>query len=134
MLVVRPLGGKARVTASCLTTDAVGDLVYVAGSIAGNDYDVAKVDVGDYTKMPAFGVIVAKLSTTRCVVQMSGEVVGIYTGLTEGRVYFAGSDGRPSLTPPAPGLSGRAYLQSVGLAVSADVLKIEPINDMKVRT
>lgn len=134
MLVSRPLAGaRTKTTAACQSSDSVGDLVYVSGSFSGNDYVVTKADVTQYVKMPTIAVITVKLSPTRCVIQFSGEVPGLYTGLSVGRVYFVGTDSRPTAVPPTPGLGQRLYLQSIGVAVDADVLRLNPLDDMKVR-
>jgi hypothetical protein len=133
MLVARPLGSKNKATAVCDVGDAVGDLVYVTGSMSGADYSVAKADVLAYAKMPTIAVITYKITATKAVIQFRDDVVGIYTGLLPGRVYFVGLDSKPTAVPPAPGAGQKLYLQPIGVAVDATVLRLNPINDMKVR-
>lgn len=133
MLVSRSLSQKERVTASCGVGDAVGDVVYVSGAKSGADYSVTKTDPTAYASMPGLGIVIYKISATRCVVQLSGEVLGLYTGLTPGRVCWVGLDSRPTQTPPAAPISGRAYLNALGIATSTDILLLRPTDDMKVR-
>lgn len=133
MLVTRPLSNSDRVTAVCLATDAVGDMVYISGSKSGADYLVQKADPSDYSKMPAFGAIVLKITSTRCVVQLRGDATGLYTGLTPGRVCWVGLDGRPTQTPPSAGIGQKAYLQPIGLASATNLLYLRVEDDMKVR-
>jgi len=136
MLLSRPLFSgthTSRMTALCASTEAVGDIVKVTGDRVGLDYQVSKVDLATPGATPGVGVIVAKIGTTRCVVQIEGEIKGVYAGLTPGRTYFAGLDSRPSHTPPTPAVGGRAYLQTIGVALAADTLYLRPESDMKVR-
>ena len=133
MIVTRPQGTQIRGTAVCVGSDSPGDLVYVTGGLTGFDYQVTKADVTQYFKMPVIAVIISKISSTRAVVQFEGEIKNQYTGLVPGRVYFVGSTGRPSLTPPIPGAGARAYVQSIGVAIDQTILKLTPVADMKVR-
>lgn len=136
MLVTRSLssaGQPLRVTAVCAVTDAPGDLVQVAGERVGNDYSVTKVDPLQPNAKPAIGVIIAKISDSRCVVQFEGEVKGVYLDLDPGKHYFAGTDGRPTQTAPSPAAGAKLYLQIVGVALAADTLYLRPEADMKVR-
>lgn len=125
MIVSRPLADNPQTTAACAETDEVGDLVYVSGSMQAGDLTVTKVDVSQFAKMPSIGVIINKLGPTRCVVQMEGEIRGVYHDLTPGRVYFAGSAGQPVLSPPTPTPGGKTYLQPVGVALSDNVLSLK---------
>lgn len=133
MLVARPLGSSNKATAICASTDNIGDFVYVNGGKVGAKYSVTKVDVTQRATMPAIAVITGKLNSTECVIQFQGEVPNIYTGLTPGKLYFVGVDGRPSPTSPVAGPGAKAYSQVVGLAVDAAILKLEVITDLKVR-
>jgi hypothetical protein len=104
--------------AYCFSTDAVGDLVYIMGPKLGVYYQVAKVDIDDPAKMPAVGVIIAKVSPTECVVQTDGIVRGFYSGLVTGRPAFAGIDARATTTFVRP-TSGYRLLQIVGVSLSS---------------
>lgn len=133
MLVARPLSSPAKILADCQVSDAVGDLVYITGPMVGGKYVVTRADVTDLTKMPAVGVVIAKVSGTQAVIQRYGDVIGQYTGLVPGKVYWVGTDGRPSVTPPAAGVGQRAYWQAIGVAVDPDVLFLSPAADMKIQ-
>lgn len=133
MFNLRPISNRDRITAICAVGDAVGDFVYINGPLIGADYSVTKADVTQYTKVPSIGVIIHKLSATKCVVQMSGNVTGIYTGLTPGRSYWLGTNGQANILPPSPAILGKAYLQLVGVALDPNILKLELEKDMKVR-
>lgn len=98
--------------ANCLSTDAVGTLVYITGPEISGLIQVTQVNPISLSKMPAFGVIVSKSSSTICLVQRFG-VTTVFTGLTAGKVYYVGSNGSPSLTPPA----WPALQQIAGIAI-----------------
>jgi hypothetical protein len=125
MIVLRPLADNPQSTAACSETDAVGDLVHVSGPVQDGQISVTKVDITEYAKMPSIGVIVSKLSPTRCVVQMEGEIKGVYSNLSPGRIYFVGLSGQPVAAPPTPAPGGKAYLQPVGVALGEDVLALK---------
>jgi len=107
----------------CQTTDAIGDFVYVTGNKVSGKIQVTKADITNGSKMPAFGVIVDKPTTTTCIVQWAGEVVGLFTGLSAGRVHFLDDSGVPAPTLPTPGSDH--YLQKVGIATSSDSLALQ---------
>lgn len=133
MLVTRPLSQGTKASASCPSSAVVGDLVYVNGDQASGMYSVGLADPSQYAKMPAIAVVVAKLTSTSAVIQFRDEVRGIYSGLIPGRVYFVGANSRPTLTPPTPGV-GRAYLQSIGVAVDQFILRLDPVKLLTTRT
>ncbi len=117
---------------SCMLTDQLGDAVYIRGNMNGF-YKVARVDVANYLKTPAIGIIVRKWGFTNALVQRMGEIEDLYTGLTAGRTYFVGGDGKPNLLPPAPAPGGRAYVQEIGVALDATVLMVKPAASLIVR-
>lgn len=133
MIVTRPLSSTGFGTATCDSGDSVGDLVYISGPKLGSDYQVQRADPSDYAKFPAVAVIVAKLSSTRAVLQFQGEVKGVYTGLIPGKIYWAGASGSPSATPPVAGVGGKMRVQSIGVAVDTDVLRLEPLKNAITR-
>lgn len=126
MIVSRPLAGNSQATAACAETDAIGDLVYVSGSMQDGDLAVNRADIKQFNKMPSVAIIVSKLSPTRCVVQTGGEVKGVYSNLSPGKVYFAGQTGRPVVDPPVPPPGQYLYLQPIGIALGEDVLSLRP--------
>ena len=100
--------------ATCTGAEELYDLVYV--SAAG--LVVRTVDIDDINKMPPVGMIV-ELNGTSCTVQTEGEVA--LAGLTPGRPYFAGVDGKVTTTrPPAPP-TGKRFIQMAGVALDTSV-------------
>jgi hypothetical protein len=120
--------GDATVTfdALCLSTDQLGDVVYISGDKIGSYYQVAKVDITTTTKMPAIGIIVQKLTSTTCVVMYSGEVTGLYTGMTPGETMFANSSSQLSETPPGAPTTGIVAVQAIAYSLSSDTIVVKP--------
>jgi hypothetical protein len=113
---------RRRLEANCLASDNAGDAVYVTGDRVGTRYQVTKVDISDVTKMPAIGVILEKTSSTECVVVTSGEVEGVYTGLTAGGLLFLDAAGTIAQSPPVPAPLQTLFLQSMGIALDSSVI------------
>lgn len=128
MIVARLKTAERLLDVTCQTTDLVGDLVYVFAS----NKVVKKADVGDYFGMPAIGIIINKVTTTRALVQIAGLVKGLYTDLQPGRLYFVGSDSRPSYLPPMTPMN--RFVQPIGTALDTSVLFLQPNTHMtKIR-
>lgn len=108
--------------ANCTAGTAVGDAVYITGAKVGGKQQVATVDITDYNKVPAIGVVTAKTIATDCTVQYGGEVA-IYSGLTPGRVYLIDQNGEPTSSLPSPGVDH--YVQRLGVATSSDSLLLQ---------
>ena len=117
-----------------MLTDQVGDLVAVR-STANGTYKVWRADPAVAIRMPAIGVIVRKWGTTDCIVQLYGEIRGLYSSLLPGKRYFVGLDGRPTLATnfidPSPG--ERYRIQTFGVALNLGILLLEPSADMVIR-
>lgn len=109
-------------TGVCPTDSTVGDLVYVSGP--GKAVDL--VDITDAAKIPTVGCIIEKASASVCTVQTHGLVSAIYSGLTPGRMYFAGVDSRPIEAPPVPGVGVSRFLQIIGVALDPTTLILSP--------
>lgn len=111
-----------RLRASCLATDLVGHAVRITGDKAGGLYQVTRVDIDavDAQEARAIGVIVVKADTTTCVVQTSGLVSGVWSGLTPGQLMFVRSDATLSNTPPSRPTTGKRTIQALAYAVAAD--------------
>jgi hypothetical protein len=116
-------------TATCLSTAQIGDLVYMTGG-AGNE--VRGIDISDYTKMPAVGCIVSKESPTDCTVQTSNILVGAYSGLTPGKIYFSGSGSNPKPVHPAPipGSGQSLFHQPIGIAINSTTMALMPSSNL----
>lgn len=109
--------------ASCDAAAAIDDLVLITGDPVADVRPVEVVDVHNYTKMPAAGIIIDKDSPVLCRVQTLGPVP--LTGLTAGRPCFAGDDGRPTNTPPLP-TGTYAMVQPIGYAMDSSTLFLLP--------
>lgn len=133
MIVARPRAADTILaTATCTVAEQAGDLVYIAGPRIGADYDVRRADITAFGKMPAVAVILYKVGATRAIIQFQGEV-GLYTGLTPGRVYWVGDSGQPVLAPPTVTTGERKYWQPVGVATDSDRLYLRFYKDLKTR-
>ena len=123
----RALFQQKYIPAKCLSTDAVGKCVYISGPDVAGTYQVSTADPLDgSSKMPAFGIIISKSSATECLVQVTGELKGLITSLVPGRVVFVAADGSITQTIPTAPLSQLAYIQSMGVALTSDVLLVMP--------
>ena len=111
-----------KVRAQCLAGDVVGNCVYAHGPRVDDDYVVRTADPANAAKMPAFGVIIAKLDDTHCWVQLTGENDELMTGMLLTRPVFVGADGALSQTlPPAP-----AFVQFMGTPMAPDTVWLAP--------
>ena len=115
-----------------MLTDQVGDAVYIR-SQANGFYKVARCDPKVTTKMPAIGLIVAKWNFTQCLVQIWGEVRGLFTGLLPRRTYTVSADGRPKFPCDGPDLGGTFLHQNLGVALDVGVLLLNPSVDLTRR-
>ena len=105
--------------AVCAPTDPVGAAVYISGAPVGEKYKVSKVDIALSYTMPAVGVIAKKLTSTECIVQTSGILKGVFTGLTLNKAMWADVNALLTQTlPPAP-VTGKLYIQQMGAALSS---------------
>lgn len=118
---------RSKVSAVCLASDAVGNAVFITGPAIGGIYQVSKADPLDGpSKMPAFGVIIFKATTTTCRVQVSGEMIGVVSSLTPGKVVFVSAAGTLAHSIATPGAGQLAYIQSMGLVLSSDIVLLRP--------
>jgi len=119
---IRKRAQAERVVADCLISDSVGDMVRISSDAIGGVYQVTKINIVSFPTELPLGMVIAKLTATRCVVQVGGEVVGIYTGLTPGRQLFIDEVGKLShVVPTHPG-SGVKSVHPAAQALSADAL------------
>jgi hypothetical protein len=89
--------------ANCLSSDVVGNAVYMTGPVVGDLYQVETVDISQ-----------------------SRIISGIYSGMDVNKSQFIDSDGSLVGTPPTPP-PGSVYLwQVMGRAISDDILYLDP--------
>lgn len=98
----------------CAASVAVDDLVYQSG--ATDNLAVTAVD--NTTLQPIVGIVIAKPTTTTCVVQVKGIVA--FT-ISRGRVFLSAT-GTPTITAPVAG-----YIQDIGWACGAGRMEINPV-------
>ena len=106
-------------SAICTASEAVGNFIYFVAS-----GDVRKVDIDAAAFKPAVGIIIQKPTATSCVVQLSGSVSGILSGLTAGDSIFVSlsSTGTQTLPPAGAGLRWR---QVAAVAIGSTEFKLE---------
>lgn len=132
MLVARK--NPNRYSAACNPGTSIADIVGIAGAPVSGRYFVDTTDPSTLLEMPGIGVCIDKVGSTTAVIQFQGEVKGIFTGLTPGKVYWVSSGGGITSTPPIPTvLKPRIYLQAIGVALASDVLMLQPDPKMSVR-
>jgi hypothetical protein len=126
MITARRRSGSSLYEVTCTATENIGDLVVVMNA----DKVVQKTDVTNYARMPAAGILVAKFSDVRALMQVSGPLEGLFSDLHPGRLYFVGADGRPTATPPTATPGQRCFIQPVGTALDINVLLFEPSRNL----
>lgn len=110
------------VVADCPASAAVKNVVYVSADEVAGVYQVGLIDINSTTTYPLLGVIIKKLTTTRCVVQVGGELAGVYSGLNPGRQLFVNTSSELSHSVPTHPPSGVRLVYPAALALSSDVV------------
>jgi hypothetical protein len=110
------------IQADCLATDVVGDVVRITADAVGGVFQVSKLDITSVPIELGVGVIVAKATTTRCSVQIGGQVAGLYTGMTPGKMLFVGIDSRLTHSVPTRPAIGVKSNYHAAMALSSDTL------------
>jgi hypothetical protein len=110
------------IQADCLVTDVVGDVVRITADAIGGVFQVSKLDITAVPIELGVGVIVAKATATRCSVQIGGQVVGLYTGMTPGKMLFVGTDSRLTQSVPTRPTIGVKSNYHAAMALSSDTL------------
>lgn len=117
---------------TCTGAEFVGCAVYISGTPAAGVYPVRRTEPDAIETMPAIGVII-RIVESQCVIQISGVVEGVYSSLVRGTSYQAGYAGAIQATPPLPGITGKAYIQHIGVALSPEALLLRPETCLSVR-
>lgn len=110
------------IVADCPAATAVKNVVYIAADEVGGVYQVDLVDIDSGTTWPALGVVIRKLTTTRCVVQVGGEMVGVYSGLTPGKQLFVNGVSELTHVVPSRPATGVRSVYPMAIALSNDAL------------
>lgn len=105
-------------------TDNVGDLVYVSGASSGGKPTVQKVDISNFYKMPAIGLIIEVISPTTARVLMHGLYTSMGAFTPNGR-YWVSSTGTLTLSPPTAG-----FQQLVAIGLDENTLIFRPSFEM----
>jgi len=111
--------------ADCLATDAVGDCVYATADPIGGIYQVTKCNPYTLATLPSIGIIRDKTTDTRCEVQYSGEMAGVYGSLDLSKPLFLGFDGGLTQIVPAPN-GGPVWVQQMGKPLGQSIVLIRP--------
>jgi len=108
--------------ADCLVSDVVQHVVRISAAAVSGVYQATVLNpLSEPVGLP-WGVIIAKQTTTRCIVQVGGDIVGVYSGLTPGRRLFIGDDGKLTHTVPVHPPSGVRSVHPAAQALSTDSL------------
>lgn len=111
--------------ADCLATDAIGDCVYATADPIGGIYQVTKCNPYTLETLPSIGIIRSKTTDTRCEVQYSGEMAGVYGSLDLSKPLFIGFDGGLTQVVPAPN-GGPVWVQQMGKPLGQTIVLIRP--------
>lgn len=113
--------------ATCLISDGVGAMVKTVGPVVNGRHQVETCDPSDFSKMPASAMLIHKIDDTTGLVQFRGSIKSVYSGLTPGELLFVDDGGGLSDIPPEPTVgSPSKFMQSVGVAVSDDIIELRP--------
>lgn len=134
MAIARRQLARAVVSANCQPTDQVGRAVHITGDRVGDLYQVTTVDIEDDATIPSLGIIISKSSSTTCLVQLTGLVEGLLTGLTPDGVIFIAPDGSLTQTKPTANVApGFVWVQHMGQAMASDVFILNPQTPRKLK-
>jgi hypothetical protein len=107
--------------ADCPASVAVQDVVRVSGPQVAGRLQVELADPLAVPFLPAVGVVVRKFTATLCLVQSTGPVRGVFSGLSPGALYYLGVGGTLVATPPG----SPARVQVMGAAWDDDELMLQ---------
>lgn len=110
------------IQADCLATDEVKHVVQISANAIAGVFQVSKIDITAAPAQLAVGVIISKASSTRCTVQVGGQLAGLYSGLTPGKMLFVGTDAKLSHAVPTHPTVGVKSVYHAALALSDDIL------------
>jgi hypothetical protein len=120
------------IVADCPAGIVVKNVVYISADEVGGVYQVDLVNINSSTTYPALGVVIRKLTTTRCVVQVGGELVGIYSGLTPGRQLFVDASSELTHVVPSRPPTGVRLVYPMAVALSGDALLLRALSPVRL--
>lgn len=128
------LKNQSVIRAKCLSSDSVGDAVSISGDKVAGLYQVTKTDIDNIVPSLSFaiGVISSKITTTTCIVVISGVLPNIYIDLDMGSPVFVGVDGALTTTRPTKPLSGSRIIQLMGSTISSTDVIISPMAPVRI--
>jgi hypothetical protein len=124
--------GQDAFIANCLPSDILGAAVRITGPYLLGLAQVTTCDITVVGGYPAVGLISAKINSVTCVVQTHGPIP--IAGLTPGATYFVGFNGQPAAAPLPPSITGRAAVQSIGIAIDTGTLQLSVTPNRFVRS
>lgn len=128
MITLRKKTTGNTILAFCNEADEVGKAVRITG-VEMETITVTQVNPAYPDQMPVYGILIEKLSPTRCLVQRVGDVKLPPGGsLQPGRYCYVAPDASLTTTVPAAedSPSGVFVLQVVGLATGPAALNLSP--------
>lgn len=131
-VTVRKRAQAEFVIADCLATNAVGDMVRVYADEVAGVYQVMDLDILSTDWHLPVGMITRKLSSTRCAVQVGGEVKGIYTGLTPGKPLFINTASRLQHAVPSHPATGVTWIHPAAQALSSSTVLLRIQSPVKL--
>lgn len=129
MITLRKKSSGTLIEAYCSSQDLVGTVVRISG-VENSTITVAPVNPAVPAQMPAYGLLVEKITATRCLVQRWGDVtlpVGA-AALEPGRVCYVGPDAKLTTQQPTPDPSGTGVyvLQTMGHSTGPTSVDFSP--------
>lgn len=110
-----------------ITTGAAArtDIVEIASvsNLNVGDFSIIKMGIADKILLDGsytptlYGICIEKISSTIAVIQITGLIPPILSGLTDGAQYFADDNGGITTTPPTAPPGGQRWIINLGIAV-----------------
>lgn len=121
------LGSSTTVNVPVSSTVEVGDFVYQDGT--GNVLRAR----GDNVRYRAFGLCVAKPTTTTAIILISGAWDG-FTGLTPGDIYYLHPTILGGITPVQPAQGSGLWAKYTGEAITSEIMIVNCARPAVFRT